>query len=662
MIYLSGPELIYLFTLALYLFFFLLFSRFFFWRRYSESRFWSKRPELSLAKVQDIARQRQEQLPFFSILIPARNEAEVIEKTVRHMASLQYDPNRFEVIVVTDAKESAKNFTDEKNYVLDTVQFLEYAVRGDWGGELRPHVQEMTVGLLADLCLAEYKDQVSPAEPWLLPPTLADEPYWKSRLLLYELTSGILKGNGKISLNRVYRLFRRYYPELKDQEIERIYPSYLCLAVPIVQRFASWTGNDHGALMQNLVQYSVRANHRITQELVSRLAKMVGDQVHQAIAEMLAADELKNHLEEIYHFCFPSTQQIVEQVRKELNQDHNKPFIKHVEVPDDFDGIYNGNCLGKSVPSTKGRALNYALPIAVDEKTVMYGFYDAESRPDSNVLLYIAYRRLTDTKQVRIFQGPAFQVRNFYDIGPLSKLAGLYQTVSHDWYLPIMFRRLPFVGGTNLYIERNLLDELEGYDSSILTEDLELGTRAYLKTGAWPEYLPYPSSEQTPATIKGFYRQRLRWGTGFLQVMDKIRSDETYPREQKRPLMRELMLKGPIEWGFFQCATLVPPLIMILWLSGQVDVEVVPNSIRHVIKAFSLIYVSFTFYALFRYRKHLDLAARPHTWHGRVMAVAQLLFLPLASFFFPVPFTSALVLKSMNRHPTAWTKTPRSKE
>lgn len=647
----------------MYLFFFLLFARFFFWRRYSEGRFWRKRPELSLAKVQEIAQQRQVLLPFFSILVPARNEAEVIEKTVRHLSNLDYDPQRFEVIIVTDEKERQQYAANQKNYILDAIQFLEYAVRGEWGsGPLRPHVQEMAVGLLADLCLAQYKDQTCPTEPWLLPPTLADEPFAQSRMLLYELTSGILQGNGKISLQRVYRLFRRYYPELKDQEIAHIYPNYLCLAVPIIQRFASWTGDDHGALMQNLVQYSARANHRITQEIVARLAKMVGDSVHQVVVAKLSDGTLASHLPEIYRFCFPTTQQIVEQVQQELSSEPHKPTVKHVEVPDDFDGNFRGQRLGYSVPSTKGRALNYALPVAVDERTIMYGFYDAESRPDPNVLLYISYRRLTDEQPVRIFQGPAFQVRNFYDIGPLSKLAGLYQTVSHDWYLPIMFRRLPFVGGTNLYIERELLDQLGGYDSSILTEDLELGTRAYLQTGAWPEYLPYPSSEQTPATVQGFYRQRLRWGTGFLQVMDKIAQDQSYAKAQKRPLLRELLLKGPVEWSFFQFATLVPPLIMILWLFGQVDPEVVPNGFRHAINAFSLIYVSFTFYAFFRYRKHLDMAARPHNWPGRFLAVAQLLFLPLASFFFPIPFTSALLLKSVNRHPTAWTKTPRSKE
>lgn len=636
--------------------------RFFFWKRYSDTRFWRKKPELSLEKIKNIAVDQQQLLPFFSILVPARNEAEVIEKTVRHMATLDYDPTRFEVIVVTDDKEKQQNVVDQKNYILDTMQFLDSALEDNWNGPLKPHMRELTVGLLADLCLSEYNDQVYTAEPWLLPSTLTLEPFDQSRLLLYELSSGILKSNGKFKLQRVYRLFRRYYPDLTDGEIESIYPNYLCLAVPIIQCYASWTGDDHGALMQNVVQYSARANNRITQEIVFRLAKMIGNRVHQSVADMHAAAQLPAYLADVYQFCFPTTQEIVEKVQTDLQQSTVSPVIKHVEVPDDFDGLFNGKCLGKPVPSTKGRALNYALPLAVDARTVMYGFYDAESRPDRNVLLYVAYRRLTDSKQVRIFQGPAFQVRNFYDIGPLSKLAGLYQTVSHDWYLPIMFRRLPFVGGTNLFIERKLLDELGGYDSNILTEDLELGMRAYLQADAWPEYLPYPSSEQTPATVKGFYRQRLRWGTGFLQVMDKIAQDESYEHDKKRPLMRELLLKGPIEWGFFQFATLIPILILLLWMGGQVDSSIVPNGIRHTLNAFSLVYISFTFYAYFRYRGHLDMAARPHTWHGRCAAVAQLFFLPLASLFFPVPFTSALVLKTMNRHPTAWTKTPRSKE
>lgn len=658
----SSPELVYLFAVGMYVVLFALFLRFFFWKTYSEGRYWHKRPVLSLEKVRNLAKQRQIALPFFSILVPARNESEVIEKTVRHMANLRYDPKSFEIIVVTDCKERQQNALNCVDYVLDTVQFLDYATSGEWHGPLREHVQSLTIGLLSDLCVNQYQRATWEAEPWLLPQSLVREPFWRSRLLLYELTYGMLRGNGRISLNRVYRLFRRFYPDLQDSQIERIYPNYLCLAVPIIQLYATWTGNDQGTLMKNVIQYSVRANQRITQEIVSNLSSMVGQRVQHEIARMQADASLKPYLSDIYQFCFPTTQMILERLQQEWVDKPAVPKLKHVEVPEDFDGNYRGTCLGHAVPSTKGRALNYALPIAVDERTEMCGFYDAESRPDQDVLLYVAYKRLNEPKPVRIFQGPVFQVRNFYEMGPFSKIACLYQALSHDWYLPVVFRRLPFVGGTNLFIEKELIEQLSGYDQGSLTEDLELGTRAYLQLGAWPEYLPYPSSEQTPTAFRAFYKQRLRWGTGHLQVMDKIAHNTSYPANRKGPLMKELFIKGPVEWSFYQFATLVPPVILILWLFGRVDPNVLPDTVRYVLNGLSLIYISFTFYAFFRYRKHVDNTSRPLSWPGQCAVVAQLLFLPLAAFFFPVPFTSALILKQLNRQPTTWTKTPRSKE
>lgn len=658
----SSSELVYLFAFGMYVVLFLLFLRFFVWKTYSEGHYWHKRPVLSLERLNGLANRKQALLPFLSILVPARNEADVIEKTIRHMAELRYDPRRFEIIVVTDIKERQQNDHNCTDYVLDTIQFLDYATSGKWGGQLKPHVQSLSIGLLSDLCLGQYRKSSLETEPWLMPPTLVQGPFWRSRLLLYDLACSMLQGNGKISLNRIYRLFRRCYPELRDDQIEHMYPNYLCLAVPIIQLYARWTGDDHGALMKNAIQYSARANHRITQEIVSGLSAMVGLRVQHEIARKQAEGSLKSYLRDIYQFCFPTTQMIVEQVQHEWRDNKNCPRLRHVQVPDDFDGNYRGSCLGHVVPSTKGRALNYALPIAVDERTEMCGFFDAESRPDRDVLLYVAYKRLTEDTPVRIFQGPVFQVRNFYEMGPFSKIACLYQALSHDWYLPVVFRRLPFVGGTNLFIEKQLIEELGGYDADSLTEDLELGTRAYLRVGAWPEYLPYPSSEQTPTAFRAFYRQRLRWGTGHLQVMDKIAQDMSYPANRKRPLMKELFIKGPVEWSFYQFATLVPPVILVLWLLGRVDPNVLPDTVRYVLNALSLVYISFTFYAFFRYRKHLDITSRPLHWSGRCAVVAQLLFLPLAAFFFPVPFTSALILKQLKRQPTTWTKTPRSKE
>jgi len=81
---------------------------------------------------------------------------------------------------------------------------------------------------------------------------------------------------------------------------------------------------------------------------------------------------------------------------------------------------------------------------------------------------------------------------------------------------------MPFVGGTNLFIERHLILAVKGINPHTITDDLDLGTRMYLQENAWPYYLPYPSSEQTPATVKMYVKQRKRWGMGQLQMISDL--------------------------------------------------------------------------------------------------------------------------------------------
>ncbi|MBT9175833.1 MAG: hypothetical protein DDT20_00133 [Firmicutes bacterium] len=376
------------------------------------------------------------------------------------------------------------------------------------------------------------------------------------------------------------------------------------------------------------------------------------------LREMLSRGEGEEVALELYAYCFPTTQDVLVRVQQEIGS--CSPVLKHTSVPFDYDGQYPGELTGAAVPSTKGRALNYALARSVSPKTTVCGFYGAESRPRRDVLLYVAHKKLTDSGTA-IWQGPVFQVRNFYAIGPFSKIASLYQAIAHDWYLPVVFRRLPFAGGTNLYVDYDLLVELKGYDHQILTEDLKLGTRAYLTTGAWPDYLPYASSEQTPPHFKSFFRQRLRWGTGHLQVLDKVRLAEGC-KARKTRLLRQLALKGPVEWTFYQAVTLLPPTMLVLYLTGNADSSVLPSVYRMLLNVLRLVYVSFTFYAFYRYYTHIDRTGRPLTRYGNVGVAMELCFLPFAAFFFPVPYTSAMVLKAMGRHPIAWTKTPRTRE
>lgn len=653
---LTTPQTIYLIAVTMYFVLFLMFCRFFLWKRYSEGRYWRVRPKLSQADITALAVKQQKDIPFFSILVPARNEAQVIEKTVKHMLGLNYPKNAYEIIVVTDEKEALESARVRPLVVRETLAFLRGKPPDD---ARRAQVRTLALGVLSELALREYRTRDLRDHAWLTPLVLTQGDLGRCRDIIAALSNDLVATRGRLSMGKIYCLLRRAFPECDDKEIARLYPNYLCLTLPVVAAYAKLCGERDERLLRSVFTFTTKANHRVTQDLLSRFTALITADMLTYLKASLEQGEGEELCVRLAAWCFPTTQDVLARVGSELPAD--APQFKHVTVPFDYDGHCPGRLTGTAVPSTKGRALNYALASSISEKTTICGFYDAESRPAPDVLLYVAHKKLSDSSTA-IWQGPVFQVRNFYEMGAFSKIASLYQAVAHDWYLPVVFRRLPFAGGTNLYVDYALLVELKGYDHQILTEDLELGTRAYLTTGAWPEYLPYASSEQTPPHFQSFYKQRLRWGTGHLQILDKIRLTEGCKAERKAKLLRQLTLKGPVEWTFYQAVTLLPPTMLLLYWTGNVDPTVLPDVVRMLLHVLSLVYVTFTFYAFYRYYTHIDRTGRPLTWYGHVGVAMELCFLPFAAFFFPVPYTSAMVLKAMGKHPTAWTKTPRTSE
>ncbi|MBT9157112.1 MAG: hypothetical protein DDT36_00089 [Firmicutes bacterium] len=652
-------QYIYLVAVAAYVLLFLMFSRFFLWKRYAEKRYWHVRPNVTISSILETSRVCENPLPFFSILIPARNESQVIEKTLRHMQQLNYPKNSYEVIVVTDEKETLEADRIKPSTMKKTLAFLIGTMKGclePLGSEER----SLSLSVLSEIALLEYHTTKMKEHTWLSPLELTNEPRWRSRELISTLATELIQSRGRLHMGRVYCLLRRAYPGSSDDDIARLYPNYLCLTLPVIATFESLAGSSHPRLLHAAIKCTAQAGHKVTQDILASFTNIIAQGMSSSLQNLIHTDEVRHLCHDVYPYCFPTTQNIVARVLGEGNMPH--PVIKHVDVPHDYDGLWLSGRQGSPVPSTKGRALNYALTRAVSTETAICGFYDAESRPQADVLLFVAYQKLTLKNETKIWQGPVFQVRNFYEMGPFSKIASLYQAIAHDWYLPVVFRRLPFVGGTNLYVEFSLLQALGGYDHQSLTEDLELGTRAYLTTGAWPDYLPYASSEQTPPSFLSFYRQRLRWGAGHLQVMDKIRRSEGSPPARKELLLRHLSIKGPYEWTFYQTVTLLPPTMLFLYLTGNVDPSILPPFIRILLNVLSLVYICFTFYAFFRYRHFLDQTSRPLTWYGHLGVGAELCFLPLAAFFFPVPYTSAMILKAIGRSPKTWTKTPRTGE
>jgi cellulose synthase/poly-beta-1,6-N-acetylglucosamine synthase-like glycosyltransferase len=671
----TSPQITYLAAVGVYILFFLLFARFFIWKRYADERYWRRRPALSRAAVARLAAQNGRDIPRFSIIVPARNEAEVIGRTIDHLLSLDYDPDLFEILIVTDEKETQVRDRHRIATLQAAVTLLEEGRSSPTKEGRLLAEQEVVLGLLAGFAVSDYvagRREYRRLTLHMAPDAGELEltgPAERHAVAVSTLAGRLLRSPAPLSLEELRRAARLAAASPDPRRTDLSASVHLALAVPVAVAFSLVTGLSACREPAVVVGRAGQAREKVTAHILAVMSGLIARGLASRLRSEDTADRLKDLLAGAYLLRFPATQDVVEErlaaIERSLGAtpaaSRALPLVKHIAVPADFDGCFQGRRTGHEVPSTKGRALNWALAFT-DPRSESYGFYDAESRPDRAVLLYVALRRVSGDPSAALLQGPAFQVRNFFRMGALCRVASLYQAIAHDWYLPALFKRLPFVGGTNLFIDRDLLNRAEGFDSTSLTEDLELGIRAYLKCGAWPEFLPYASSEQTPPTLAGFFRQRLRWGAGHLQVMDKVRAVPEYQGPALRRIMRTLWLKGQFEWTLYQAATLIPPLVIALNATGRVDPTILPPGVRLFIGLFGLIYPCFTFYAYFRYYRFIDPLDRDPGVLRQVGVCLQLLVLPLAAFCFPLPYTAALILKLTGRQPRHWVKTPRTAE
>lgn len=656
----TTPQAIYLILIGLYLLLFLSFLRLFAWKRYADRTYWKKRPILSLPILQGLAATAGRDVPRFSVFVPARDEADVIEKTIEHLSQLDYPRNSYEILIATDEKELIAAAADRDQLAEALKAFL--TGERPWPSD-NENAEALLVGLLARLALEESDLAERQAGHYLSVKDALTLPAARQRQIIHQAALELLQGKGRLDRTAICASIQRALEatgKRNAEEAERLYPVFLSFAMPVVLAYTHLRKAADEKLVARMVS-AAQARQAVTQRVLATLADSISHRILRRLTTWRKSGHLWSVMPSVYAEVFPTTQDIVERKRVEFQTRPETPVLKHVCVPYDFDGNLGGVCTGQSVPSTKGRALNYAFRFA-NPGSDMFGYYDAESRPDGKVLQYVAYKRLTEGNSCNLLQGPVFQVRNFFQMGPFCKVVSLYQAISHDWNLPNLMRTLPFVGGTNLFMDPVLLERIGGYDHHCLTEDLELGVRAYMQEDAWPEYLPYPSSEQTPTTLRAFFRQRLRWGSGYLQVYEKVQNEASFPEAKRKPMLRELWMRGQFQWILYQTVCFAPPIIWILYSLGLIDPTIVPYWWRFGLNSFSVMYLGFTFYVLYRYRRHLDTITHPNPWLVKLGGVAQLFLLPLSAFVLPVPYSSALVLKSLGRAPKAWVKTPRTKE
>lgn len=222
---------------------------------------------------------------------------------------------------------------------------------------------------------------------------------------------------------------------------------------------------------------------------------------------------------------------------------------KALDLPDHFNFII----VPKSLPRTKPKACNFALPFARGEYLVIY---DAEDLPEPPQLKKAVAAFAPGDERLACVQAQL----NYYnwDENWLTRQFAIEYAAFFDLLLPTMVRLgLPIpLGGTSTHFRLSALREAGAWDPNNVTEDADLGIRFALM-GYRCGIIRSTTEEEANCRLPNWVRQRSRWIKGWLQ---------TYLVRMRHPLKlyKTLGFKGFLGFqilvGGFTLSNLVHPL------------------------------------------------------------------------------------------------------
>ncbi|WP_443945381.1 glycosyltransferase family 2 protein [Pedobacter sp. AW1-32] len=226
----------------------------------------------------------------------------------------------------------------------------------------------------------------------------------------------------------------------------------------------------------------------------------------------------------------------------------------------DFPAIFEVVVVPFHMPKTKPKACNYGLHFSRGKYLTIY---DAEDIPDQDQL----------KKVVRLFEKlpPHFIciqcALNYFNRNEniLTRMFTLEYSYWFDYMLPgLDTLNIPIpLGGTSNHFKLENLRELGGWDPFNVTEDADLGIRAFAK-GYKVALVNSTTYEEANNEPFNWIRQRSRWIKGYMQ---------TYLVHMRNPkkLIDKIGWRGFLGFNFFIGATpltfLVYPLLLLLFIS-----------------------------------------------------------------------------------------------
>lgn len=170
-------------------------------------------------------------------------------------------------------------------------------------------------------------------------------------------------------------------------------------------------------------------------------------------------------------------------------------------------------------PTTnKPVALNIGLSIA---KGKVIGVFDAEDEPSNEILNIVNTIMIKESMDV-VQSGVQLMDHNSHWFSLFNVLEYYFWFKSGLHFFNKIGNVAP-LGGNTVFVKKDFLDKVGGWDENCLTEDADIGIRLRLinaKTRiAYDDR--FLTKEETPSSVKSFVKQRTRWMQGFIQIFFK---------------------------------------------------------------------------------------------------------------------------------------------
>ena len=204
----------------------------------------------------------------------------------------------------------------------------------------------------------------------------------------------------------------------------------------------------------------------------------------------------------------------------------------------------NVTLIRRSVSDGKPSALMAAMKYVTGD---LVGVFDADAVPEPDVLLRVANH--FEEPSVVAVQGRVLPINADENI--LTKFVAQEEAVRYDGFMggkEVLGLFVP-LNGSCYFVNRCVLEAVGGWDTKVLSEDMELAARLVNK-GHVIKYAPDVRSwQEYPASLTGFFKQRVRWFRGTMEVGFKY--GKLLSNLNRVSLDAEITLAGP--FVFISC-------------------------------------------------------------------------------------------------------------